>query len=113
MRNLGQVVLRQFISLVQVVAIGCGAILIAGVADAQFMNPRYGRILPEWEKYYQAGLEAYSQDRFEEAERLFGKAREEVKKFGPNDRRMATVLNDLAKVYHAEGKYADAALLYR
>jgi len=88
-------------------------IFVTARADAQFINPRYGRVLQEWEKYYQAGLRAYEQDNFAEARQQFLRAREEVKKFGPDDPRMATILNDLAKVYHAEGKYADAALLYR
>jgi hypothetical protein len=78
--------------------------LICTPANAQFINQRYGRVLQEGEKYYQAALAAYQQDNFAEAEQQFFRARQELKKFGTDDPRLATVLNDLAKVYHAEGK---------
>src|SRR6266852_948366 len=61
-------------------------------ANAQFINPRYGRVLQEWEKYYQAALAAYHQDNFAEAEQQYFKARQELKKSGPDDPRLATVL---------------------
>ena len=67
----------------------------------------------DWESNIAAGLKAYRQGRDAKAEKLFLAALGEADGFGPQDPRLATSLNNLATVYHSEGKYAEAEPLYR
>jgi tetratricopeptide (TPR) repeat protein len=89
-----------------------------------------------WENYMEAGQKAYEQGDYSEARKMFSAALEEADKFGPDDPRVAisvawvTVLNDtqilgpehlavttslnnLALLYHNQGKYAQAEPLYQ
>ncbi len=66
-----------------------------------------------WESYIQAGKAAYEQGNYSEAEKQFLAALQEVENFGPEDTRLATSLNNLALLYHDEGKYAEAEPLYQ
>ena len=66
-----------------------------------------------WEEYTEAGLEAYEQARYDEAEESYLAALEEAEKFGDQDSRLATVLNNLALLYQDQGKYAEAEPLYQ
>ena len=66
-----------------------------------------------WEEYNDAGLEAYEQARYAEAEELYLAALEEAESFGEQDPRLATSLNNLAELYRAQGKYAEAEPLYQ
>jgi len=67
----------------------------------------------QWQSYIVAGTRAYQQDNYAEAERQWGSALKEAKRFGPQDPRLATSLNNLATLYHAQGKYAQAEPLYK
>ncbi len=49
-----------------------------------------------WETSYAAGMEAYQQGRYAEAEKRWLAALEEAENFGPDDKRLATSLNNLA-----------------
>ncbi len=73
------------------------------------------RIIQEarWEKANAAGMEAYQQARYAEAERHFKAALKEAEDFGPDDERLATSLNYLAALYRTQGKYAAAKPLYQ
>ena len=66
-----------------------------------------------WESYNDAGLEAQEQARYAEAEELFLEAFKEAEKFGEQDRRLATSLNNLALLYSERGRYAEAEPLYQ
>ena len=66
-----------------------------------------------WDKYNAAGEKAYQQGHYEEAENQFVVALKEAEEFGGQDPRLATSLNNLALVYHEQGKYAEAEPLYR
>ncbi len=66
-----------------------------------------------WESYNDAGVEAYEQARYAEAEELYLAALEEAEKFGEQDPRLATVLNNLAALYRLQGKYTAAEPLHR
>jgi len=46
--------------------------------------------------------------RYVDAERLWSAALEEAEEFGVEDLRFATSLNNLASLYQAQGKYAEA-----
>ena len=66
-----------------------------------------------WEKYNGAGMEAYAQGRYAEAEKHWKAALKKAEKFGPNDSRLATSLNNLALLYQAQGNYTEAELLFK
>ena len=66
-----------------------------------------------WEKYMKAATEAYQQGRSAEAEKQFAAALREAEKFGEQNPRLATSLNNLAEIYRTQGKYAEAEPLYR
>ncbi|MCZ6753169.1 MAG: tetratricopeptide repeat protein, partial [Acidobacteria bacterium] len=59
------------------------------------------------ERYNQAGMEAYQQANYAEAEKQWSSALQEAEKFGPEDPRLATSLNNLAALYLAQGKYGE------
>ena len=61
-----------------------------------------------WSVYQVNGRRAYLQADFAEAAVQYEAAVKEAEGFGPQDRRLATSLNNLVGVHSAEGKYADA-----
>jgi tetratricopeptide (TPR) repeat protein len=65
-----------------------------------------------WKKYTDAGNQAYGQAKYAEAEKMWAAALTEAEKFGPQDNRLATSLNNLAELYRAQGKCAEAEPLY-
>lgn len=65
-----------------------------------------------WQTLTEAGIAARDGAQYDEAERLFLLARREAERFGANATRMATTLNDLGLVYHAQGQYARAKSYY-
>ncbi len=65
-----------------------------------------------WEEYNDAGVQAHEQARYAEAEELYLAALE-AESFGEQDTRLSTTLNNLAGLYHAQGKYAEAEPLHR
>src|SRR6266478_1745048 len=77
-------------------------LVVSAQAEAQFINPRFGYVpTSEWDRYNRAGMEAFRQDKFQEAEEHLLKARVEAEKYGSEDPRLATTINNLAQVYHA------------
>ncbi len=66
-----------------------------------------------WETYITAGTKAYQQGKYPEAVKQFKAALKEAKGFGPEDPRLARSFNDLALLYQAQGKYAEAEPLYK
>ena len=61
----------------------------------------------------QAGISAYRQGKFAEAEKQWTAGLEVAKSFGTHDPRYATSLSNLANLYRALGRYGDAAPLYK
>src|SRR6516165_4953865 len=59
------------------------------------------------------GNKAYKAGRYPEAEEKLAGAVKEAEKFGPKDARLSLCLNDLAAVYLAQGRYAEAEANYR
>lgn len=68
-----------------------------------------------WHTYMQAASEAYSQQRYKQAEKELAKARVEAEKYGDNDKelRLAITLNELGLVYMEEDKPAEAERLFK
>ncbi len=60
-----------------------------------------------------AGDKAYQQGNYPEAEKQLAAALKEAGGFGPQDPRLATSLNSLAELYHAQGRYAETEPLYK
>lgn len=66
-----------------------------------------------WKAAVEAGNEAYANNRVAEAEVQFLAALEQAEQFGEDDLRLALSLNNLAAVYHTQGKYTMAEPLYQ
>jgi tetratricopeptide (TPR) repeat protein len=66
-----------------------------------------------WKSLIDAAFEAYSTGRIPEAEVQFKAALEEAEKFGEEDPRLALTLNNLAAMYHEQGKFTMAEPLYK
>lgn len=66
-----------------------------------------------WQSHMVAGAQAYKQGNYAEAERQWASALKKAKRFGPQDPRLATTLNNLATVYHVQGKYVEAEPLHQ
>ncbi len=61
-----------------------------------------------WEGLIADGETAYQAGRYAEAEKPLLAALQEAEKFGEQDTRLATSLNNLAALYRAQGKYTKA-----
>ncbi|MCZ6448265.1 MAG: tetratricopeptide repeat protein, partial [Alphaproteobacteria bacterium] len=68
--------------------------------------------LSVWETYIAAGARAHQKGNYPEAEKQLKAALKEAKRYGPNDSRIATSLNDLALLYVTLGKYTEAERLH-
>jgi len=65
-----------------------------------------------WERHNAAGLTSYEEGYYAEAEEHWKAALKEAENFGPQDPRLATSLNNLAVLYRAQGRYAEAEPRY-
>ncbi len=65
-----------------------------------------------WKKLVEEGNASYERGKIPEAEVKFLAALEEAEKFGEDDQRLALSLNNLAAMYHEQGKYTMAEPLY-
>jgi tetratricopeptide (TPR) repeat protein len=59
------------------------------------------------------GVQAFRKGDYAKAEGYLKAARDEAEKFGSEDPRFATTLTNLAELYYAQGKYGEAAPLYK
>ena len=87
-----------------------GLVTIGGIALWLMYAPDQGA---KWESYITAAQQAYQQAEYAEAEKQLEAALKEAEAFGLDDVRLATSLNNLAALYHAQGKYAEAEPLYQ
>ncbi len=67
----------------------------------------------QWNTLNAVGIEAYQRSDYAEAEKQWSAALKEAEGFGPQDTRLATSLNNLAVLYRAQGKYAEAESLLK
>ena len=80
-----------------------------GLAAVAYLSFQDGR----WKYYKVAGETAYQQGNYAEAERQLVAALKEAERFDPEDPRLATSLNNLAALYQAQGRDAEAEPLYK
>ncbi len=66
-----------------------------------------------WDSIMADAAKAYQQADYADAEKLLLAALKEAEKFGEQDPRLATSLNNLAVLYYAQGRYAQAEPLYQ
>ena len=66
-----------------------------------------------WKSHLDSGKKALEEGDYATAQKQFLAALQEAEDFGPQDSRLATTLNNLAVLYHTQGKYSDAEPLYR
>ena len=85
-----------------------GLVLIGGIALWLMYAPNQGA---KWESYITAAQQAYQQADYAEAEKQLEAALKEAEAF--DDVRLATSLNNLALLYKAQGRYAEAEPLYQ
>src|SRR5712692_2428468 len=87
-------------------------LLLGGLVLACWCGSAVGQATP-WERYTDAGQEAYRRGHYAEAEKLLRTALKEAEELGENDLRLAKSLNNLGLVYHTESKYAEAEPLFK
>ena len=87
-------------------------LLIPAIQAARQSARQSAREVP-WKTSNAAGLKAYGQGRYGEAEKSFRIAIKEAEKFGPEGESLGASLNNLGLVYSAQGKYAEAEPLYK
>ena len=88
-------------------------LLLAGVLSLLLWPASTAAQGTSWKKYMEAAGKAYQQARYAEAEQHLTAALKQAEKFGEQDRRFATSLNNLALLYDAQGKYVEAEPLYK
>lgn len=66
-----------------------------------------------WKNLIDQGAASYENGKIPEAEVKFLAALQEAEKFGEDDPRLALSLNNLAAMYHEQGKYTMAEPLYK
>ena len=67
----------------------------------------------EWKAHNNAGIAAYQRGDYRTATTHFEVALREAELFGGSDPRLATSLNNMAQLYGAQGRYAEAEPLHR
>src|SRR5215831_20391768 len=65
-----------------------------------------------WESAMAAGQQAVREGNYTDAERIYLAAVRKAEEFGPQDRRVAISLSQLAQVYAGQGKYVEAEPVY-
>ena len=65
-------------------------------------------IVEPWDMYIAAGNAAYQHGNYTEAEKQYAAAIIEAEGFGPEKPRLATSLNNMAALYVAQGRHAEA-----
>jgi len=84
------------------------ASLLVGILCKVFVPLHADTQETQWKKHMDAADEAYRQGHYGDAEKSIKAALKEAERFGPQDLRLGTTLNNLASLYEAQGKYAEA-----
>jgi tetratricopeptide (TPR) repeat protein len=66
-----------------------------------------------WEMHATSGVKAFQQGDYTEAEKQYTAALRKAEEFGSQDPRLATSLSNLALLYEAQGRYAEAEPLHQ
>jgi tetratricopeptide (TPR) repeat protein len=84
------------------------AIFVLVVGSLLYLKSVLYPPLPPWEEHHQAGLAAYSEKNYPEAEKHFKAALTEAENLSPDDWRLTLTLSNLAEVYRFQSKYPQA-----
>ena len=84
------------------------ASLLVGILCKVFVPLHADTQETQWKKHMDAADEAYRQGHYGDAEKSIKAALKKAERFGPQDLRLGTTLNNLASLYEAQGKYAEA-----
>jgi len=84
------------------------ALLVLVVGTLLYLKTIVYPPLPPWEEAHQAGLTAYRDKNYLEAEKQFLIALNETEEFLNDDWRLTQTLTNLAEVYRVQAKYAQA-----
>jgi ankyrin repeat protein/tetratricopeptide (TPR) repeat protein len=87
--------------------------ILAGVMCLLLWPARAPAQQADWEGYMHAGITAYQQGNYPEAVKQIEAALRLAEAFGPNDRRLDRTLSFLARLYHDQGRYGNAEVLYK
>src|ERR1700716_952718 len=85
--------------------------VIAAFPAAPIASAQTASVSPlpnNWEKEYNDGKTAYAAGNYREAEKQLKAALKSTREFAANDPKLLSTLSDLAQVYRAQSKYADA-----
>ena len=69
--------------------------------------------VPPWEGHHQAGLAAYKEKNYSEAEKQFKAALTEAEKFSTDDWRLIQTLSNMAEVFRFQSKYSQATRYFQ
>ena len=72
------------------------------------ISPGWAQQDSRWREWNDQGQTAFRQGRFAESERLLKAALKEAERFGSNDERLATSLDNLAWLAYKQGRYVHA-----
>ena len=90
-------------------------IVLANLVSILFLSWTPGKCLSqdtEWRRLSEQGNTLSEKGQFAEAEKALLSALAEAQKFDSEDAHLATSQNNLAALYHAQGRYTEAAELY-
>ena len=89
------------------------AIFVLVVGSLLYLKTVLYPPVPPWEEAHQAGLTAYNNKNYPEAEKQFQTALKEAEKFSTDDWRLTQTLSNLAEIYRIQSKYSQATLYFR
>lgn len=82
-------------------------------ANSDLSETADSELCSKWKSLVEEGNLSYENGKIPEAEVKFAAAMVEAEKFGEEDPRLHLTLNNLAAVYHEQGKYSMAEPLYK
>ena len=86
---------------------------VLGMLCCVLLGPQSCQQATLWERHNAAGLVSYEQGYYSEAEEHWNDALKEAENFSPEGPRLATSLNNLAALYQAQGRHAEAEPLHQ
>ncbi len=89
------------------------AILVLVVGSLLYLKSVLYPPVPPWEKYHQAGVTAYRDKNYSEAEKQLKAALTEAEQFSIDDWRLTQTLSNLAEVYRFQAKHSQATPYFR
>lgn len=84
------------------------AIFVILVGSLLYLKTLFYPPVPPWEKAHEAGMSAYRENNYSDAEKQFKTALKEAEKFSIDDRRLTLTLGNLAELYRIQSKYSEA-----